>query len=109
MDVEAHLAQYAAIIAGAVAFAGVVRWLIVAALAPKLGELHRRIDDHMVIEEREAADARAAQTELAAHLKHTTEFVNRLDEVVHRIDERTARNETQIARIIGKLESDSTC
>ena len=101
---ESHLAGYATILAGVVAFAGVVRWLIVAALTPKLQELHRRIDDHMTVEEREAAEQRALQAELAEHLRHTSDFVNRLDTVVHRIDERTARNESQLAWILGKME-----
>jgi hypothetical protein len=104
VDVETHLAQYAAILAGGATFAGFIRWLIVAALTPRLAELHKRIDDHMTVEEREAAEQRALHVELAAHLKHTSEFVKRLDEVVHRVDERTARNESQLAWILGKME-----
>lgn len=105
MNVETHIAAWASGAAGLVAFGAVMRWLIVAALEPRLQAVHRRIDDHMTLEEREAAEQRVAQAELAASVNHATLRITRLDEVVTRVDERTARNEQQLAWILGKMEA----
>lgn len=101
-SVEGHLATWATIAVGAITFAGALRWLIVAALRPQLDRVHRRIDEHMRIEESDAAEFRLTQTHLANTVTSTAEHLARLDEKLERIDERTARNEQQLAHLAGK-------
>lgn len=99
-----YLSTGAAVGGTVVSFAAILRWLIVQALSPSLQALHRRIDDHMTIEEREAAENRALQVQLSEHMRATSDYVARLDKLVQRIEERLARLEQQVARIDGKME-----
>ena len=93
---EGHLATWATIAAGGAAFAGLLRWLIVAALRPQLDAVHRRIDEHMRTEEEESAEFRRAHELLAQATASTSEHVARLDQTVRQI-------ERQLAHLAGKL------
>jgi hypothetical protein len=94
--VETHLATWATIVVGGIAFAGLLRWLIVAALRPHLDAVHRRIDEHMRSEEEEAAEFRKAHELLAQATAATSQHVARLDDSVRLI-------ERQLAHLAGKL------
>ena len=103
MNFEQHGQAAAAIIVGIGALAGLLRWLIVAALQPKLDAVHKRIDDHMRIEEADAIVARELQITLTEQLKNHAETLIRLDNILVKLDERTARLAEQVAKLDGRM------
>ena len=95
-SIEVHLATWATIVVGGIAFAGLLRWLIVAALRPQLDAVHRRIDEHMRTEEEESAEFRKSHELLAQATAATSQHVARLDDSIRQI-------ERQLAHLAGKL------